>query len=134
MLPMLLALLNDTLALCCLYCLLFFLLWSALNETCYGQKTEFGLDCDIHLIPKAEIHSKILVMMTCSSVHYLVAKLLAIILILQYHVVQSRCKRKLVWSYGNVFILISGGHGINITKILVVDVYVLVRGFWKFSP
>lgn len=50
---------------------LFLLLQSALNEICYGQKTEFGLKT----FPKAEIQSKILIIMTCSSVHSLIAKL-----------------------------------------------------------
>lgn len=75
---------------------LFFLLLSVLSETCYGQKSVFDLKTALStLLPKAEIHSKSLVTMTCISVHCLTAKLLAVILI------SALC-------YKNVFILISG--------------------------
>lgn len=99
---------------------LFFLLWSALNEICYGQKTIWLKN----LLPKAEIYSKILVIMTYSAVHSLIAKLLAIILML--YIIQSRCERRWVWSYGNVFILISWRHGINIIKLAVVVYYYIL--------
>lgn len=65
-----------------LLCLVF-LLTNALNETCFCQKKLVFKTAVSTLLPKAEIHSTILVTITCSSSHCLIAKLLAIISVLQ---------------------------------------------------